>query len=125
MLFFFGPLKSNFKNESAAWMKQNPQKKITRCHMARVIGVVWNKAASMGVEVSDFQATSIYPLNRNRVPEYFFSISDTSESVTFVETAPPDMAPIYAPSTSGTKSLNVLPISEGPSLGTLNTKLPV
>jgi hypothetical protein len=54
------------------------------------------------------------------VPEYFFSISDSRETVTFMETAPPGMAPICAPSTSGTNSQNVLPISAGPSLSTLN-----
>jgi hypothetical protein len=35
---FLGLLKSNLKNEAAAWMKQNPQRKITRHHMARLIG---------------------------------------------------------------------------------------
>jgi hypothetical protein len=91
--------------------------------MAHLIGFAWNKAAFVGVDVIDFEATSIYPLNRNRVLEYFFSISDTNKTVTFTETAPPDMAPICAPSTSGTNSQNVLPISAGPSLNTLNTTL--
>jgi hypothetical protein len=58
------------------------------------------------------------------VPEYFFSIPDTRETVTFMETAPPDMAPICAYCTSGTNSHNMLPISAGPSLSTLNTTLP-
>jgi hypothetical protein len=57
------------------------------------------------------------------VPEYFFSNSDTSETVTFMKKTPPDMAPICAPSTSGTNSQNVLPISAGPSLSTVNTTL--
>jgi hypothetical protein len=93
-------------------MKENPQGKITRYHMAHLIGFAWNKTASMGVDVSAVESTDIYPLNNNTVPEYFFFISDTSESVTFMERAPPDMAPICAPSTSGTNSQ---PTSEGPS----------
>jgi hypothetical protein len=52
------------------------------------------------------------------VPEYVYSISDTSVTITFMETAPPDMAPICAPSTSVTNS------QKGPSLTTLNTSLP-
>jgi hypothetical protein len=55
-------------------MKQNPQKKITRYHMGRLIGIAWNKA----VDVSAFESTGIYPLNCNRGPEYFFPIHDTS-----------------------------------------------
>jgi hypothetical protein len=58
------------------------------------------------------------------VPVYFFSVSDTSETVPFMKTVPPDMAPICAPSTSGKNPQNVLPISAGPSLSNLNTTLP-
>jgi hypothetical protein len=47
---FFGPLKGHFKNAAAAWMKQNPQRKITRYHMVHLIGFAWNKVASMGVD---------------------------------------------------------------------------
>jgi hypothetical protein len=39
--------------------------------MARLIGFAWNKAASMGVDISAFECTGIFPLNRIRVPEYF------------------------------------------------------
>jgi hypothetical protein len=35
------------------------------------------------------------------MPEYFFSISGTRETVTFMETGPPDIIPICAPFTSG------------------------
>jgi hypothetical protein len=41
-----------------------------------------------------------------------------------METASPYVTPICAPSTSGTNSQNVLPVSTGPSLSTLNTNLP-
>jgi hypothetical protein len=53
------PLNSHFENAAAAWMKRNPQRKITRYHMARLIGFAWNKAACMGVDVSDFESTGI------------------------------------------------------------------
>jgi hypothetical protein len=92
--------------------------------MARLVGFAWHKAASMGFDISAFVSTNIYPSNRNRVPEYFFSIYETRETVTFMKTAPPDMAPIFTPSTAGTNYQNVLPISPEPSLRTLNTTMP-
>jgi hypothetical protein len=73
--------------------------------MARLIGFVWNKAASMGFDASAFESTYMYPSNRNQESEYCYSISDTSETITFMERATPDMAPICAPSTSGTNNL--------------------
>jgi hypothetical protein len=88
------------------------------------MGFAWNKAASMGVDISAVDSTGIYPLNRNRVPEYFFSISDNSETVTFMERGRPDMVLICATSTLETNSQSVLPISAGPSLGSLNITLP-
>jgi len=39
--------------------------------------VFWSKVASVGVSVSAFDPTGIYPSNCNIVPEYLFSISDT------------------------------------------------
>ena len=65
-------------------MKQDPQRNITRYHMARLIGFAWDKAVSMGVDVSALHSTDIYPLNRKKVPEYFFSISDISGTVNFM-----------------------------------------
>jgi hypothetical protein len=62
--------------------------------MVRLIGFAWNNAPSMGVDVSAFESTGTYSLNRNRVPEYLFFISNTGETVTFVETSPPHIAPI-------------------------------
>jgi hypothetical protein len=123
---FLGPSKSYFRNAATAWMKQNRQRKITRYKMARLIGFALDKASIMGVNVSAVESTVIYPMNRNRVPEYFFSNSDTSETVTFMETTSPDMAQICVPSTSGTNSKNtcILPISAEPSVINLNTTLP-
>jgi hypothetical protein len=120
---FFGPLKSYFKKEAAAWMKQNPQRKITRYQMGRLIGFAWNKADSVGVGVSAFESTGIYPFNPNTVPEHFFSISDTSETTTCIDTAPRNVAPMSAPSTSGTTFQNVLSTPAAPSTSNLNTVL--
>jgi len=67
--FFLGPLKRYLKNEAAAC-------KITRYRMTRLIGFAWSKVA--GDAVSAFESTGIYHLKRNGVPEYLFSIFDTS-----------------------------------------------
>jgi hypothetical protein len=90
--------------------------------MTRLIGFGWNEVAAMIVDVSACESTSIYPLNLKRVLEDLFSTSDNSETVTFMETAPPDMAPICAPSTSGTISQYVLPISARTSLNILKNR---
>jgi hypothetical protein len=66
-----------FKNEAAVC-------KITRCHKLRLIGFSWNK----GVGVSGFESTDVYPFNCNKVPEYLFSISDTSENINPMEISP-------------------------------------
>ena len=59
-----------------------------------------------------------------KLTEYLFSISDTSKIVTFVETSPPNMVPVCVPSTSVTKSQNLLPISAETSLNSPSTLLP-
>jgi hypothetical protein len=68
---FFGAL---FQNDSSAC-------KITRYRKVRFIGIGWSKGATMGVGVSAFESTGIYPVNCNKVPEYLFSNSDTSENI--------------------------------------------
>jgi hypothetical protein len=101
-------LESNFKKRSRSLDEAQCTKKVTRCHKVSPVGVSWNKAASVGVDVSICESASIYHLNRNRVPKYIFCLSDTSETVRFVNTAAPAMAANCAPCTSGTKSLHYL-----------------
>jgi len=92
--------------------------------MARFIGFAWSIVGSVGVSARAFESTDIYSSNRNRVLEYFFSIFDTSKTITCMDTAPPNMAVVCVPSTSVTNSQNVLLISTEPSLNTQSTKLP-
>jgi hypothetical protein len=120
----FWAFKEAFQKRSRSLNEAESTKENHSISHSALIGFAWNIAASTGVDVGVFEPTGIYPLNRNRVPEYFFSIYQTNETATFMKTAPPDMAPICASSTSGTNCQNVLPISAGPSLNTLNTTLP-
>jgi hypothetical protein len=108
---FLGPY---FKNESAAC-------KFTRYHKVRLIGFGWSRGASMSVGVSAFQSRGIYPFNCNKVPEYLFSISDTSENITYMETTPANMAVLRVPSTTVTNSQNMLTIPAKTSLCILST----
>jgi hypothetical protein len=62
-----------------------------------------------------------YPLNPDKAPEYIFSISDTSETITCMETSPQKGAPIFAPSTSETIPENVLFTPAGPSTSMVDT----
>jgi hypothetical protein len=55
------------------------------------------------------------------VPEYLLSISDTSETVTYMEKTFPGLALVCVPSTLVTNPQNVLPTSEEPSLITLSS----
>jgi hypothetical protein len=67
--------------------------------MARLIGLLVVKLLLWVLVPVLFELTGIYRLNGNRVPEYFF-ISDTGGTVTCVETARPNMAPVGVASTS-------------------------
>ena len=91
--------------------------------MAHLIGFAWSKAVSVCVGVSTFESTGIYPFNPNEVPEYIFSSPDTSETITSMERAPPNMAPVCVISTSVTTLQNVLAISAEHTLSILNTVL--
>lgn len=68
-----------FQNQAAAY-------KIARYRKVRLIGFGLSKCASVGDGVSVFVSTGIYPFNCNKVPEYLFPISDTSENINSMET---------------------------------------
>jgi len=56
--------------------------------------------------------------------ECLLSISDTSETTTFMEAAPPNTVLGCVPTTSVTNSQNMLPISTEPSVSILSVILP-
>jgi hypothetical protein len=78
----------------------------------------------VAVGISTFEPTGIYRSNCNRVPKFLFSIYNTSETITALETAHPNMALVCLQITSVTNPQNVLPISVEPFLSTKNTILP-
>jgi hypothetical protein len=76
----FWAFKALFKSETAACKNHS----ISRGASWGLLGV---KLLPLG-SVSAFESTGIYPFSRKRVPKYVFSISDTGENVTSMETAP-------------------------------------
>ena len=79
--------------------------------MAHLVGFAWSKAASVGFGVSSLESAGVDPSIRNRLPDCFFSISDTRETITSMEIPPPDMAVVYINTSSVTNSQNALPTS--------------
>jgi len=86
--------------------------------MAHLIGLAWGKVISVGVGVSAFESAGVQSFN-TRVPEYLFSISETNETITSMETTAPNMALVCVLSVAVTDSQSALPISVEPSLSTL------
>jgi hypothetical protein len=76
--------------------------------MARLIWFALSNVASVGVGVNALESVGICHFNHNRVPEYLFSFSDTSETISCVETAPPNMTLVCLPSASVTNCQSVL-----------------
>jgi hypothetical protein len=56
------------------------------------------------VLVSVLLSQRVFSLSTGSVPEYLFSVSDTSETITSMETAPPNMALVCVPSVAVTNS---------------------
>lgn len=83
---FYGSLKSYFK-------KEPPGCKITRYRMAHLTALAWSKFASVGVGVCLSQP--VFTLSTATV--CLNICSDTSETVTSMETVPPDMSLVLFP----------------------------
>jgi len=56
----------------------------------------------VAVGVRTFESTVIYPINRNKARVFLFFIYDTSETITAMETVPPNMAVVCLTSISVT-----------------------
>lgn len=73
---FFRPLKSHYEQELSCWIRNQPNSIITQVQAGKLIGKAWQKAATVETAVSGFEQCGIYPLNSNRIPDYFIRISD-------------------------------------------------
>jgi len=98
-------LENYFKNESLGC-------KITRYRLASLIAFALSKFASVGVSVSVFWSTGIYPINSHRMPEYMFG---HQQNCNLCGNSNPKYGSGFVPSTSVTNSQNVLHILAEPS----------
>ena len=65
---FFGPLKTAFSTEVEKWMVSNPGQPVTLPEISNLIGVAYNRTATVEKAVKAFEATGIHPF----YPSVFF-----------------------------------------------------
>ncbi|KAG8320048.1 hypothetical protein J6590_077756 [Homalodisca vitripennis] len=71
----------------------NVGRKLTRYQVGPLICSAWNKSTSVGNGTAGLKSTGIYPLNRQFIPDNFFSISDNMISDSSVINPPPTERP--------------------------------
>ncbi|KAJ8875379.1 hypothetical protein PR048_023274 [Dryococelus australis] len=77
---FLKPLKHYFKEEASNWILHHPGQTISLIQVDDLIGMAWNKAASVNTAVNGFRNTGLFPLDQDAIPEHLFSISDEMNS---------------------------------------------
>ena len=76
---FFGPLKKYYSQQCDAWMTKNPGKAITEYHVAGLFADPYAKAATVGIAISGFRSTGIFPYDRNVFTDADFTATATTE----------------------------------------------
>lgn len=108
---FFKFLKSNFNNETNAWIRNNPSRKLGRIQFGGLLGKAWGKSANQNNGASGFRACGLFPPDRNAIPEYAF-ISDTAHTIVLSTDTVTAENPL--PSTSGANIMpNPIPSTSG------------
>jgi hypothetical protein len=78
----------------------------TKPQVGESFDITWRKSLNLlGIKLIPcvgVEPTGIYPLNRKRLPEYFYCTSDTSESINSVAGSSQNISPVCIPSTSVT-----------------------
>lgn len=87
---FFKPFKTYYKQEAQDWIFSNKDRTLNRDVVGKLIGNAWKRAATVQNAISGFDATGIYPFNRNKIPDYFFEIHDNSVANNTQENLPQD-----------------------------------
>jgi len=68
-------------------MLHNAGKRITDYDIAAIFNTAYVSAATLDKCVSGFNCTGIYPFNRNRIPEYRYAPSATTDNSAAYESA--------------------------------------
>lgn len=69
---FFAPLENYYSQEVRVWLKEHPGRTVSIYQIASLFAKAYNKAATVGIALSGFRATGIYPLNPNIFPDYLY-----------------------------------------------------
>jgi len=84
---FYGPLKRYYQEACESFMLHNAGKRITDYDIAAIFNTAYVSAATLDKCVSGFNCTGIYPFNRNRIQEYRYAPSATTDTVTLPHTS--------------------------------------
>lgn len=76
---FMAPLSTFYGQEVKTWLRANPGRVVTQFQIGSLLGLAYNRAATMQTAVSGFRKTGIYPLNRNVFDEIDFAPAETTE----------------------------------------------
>lgn len=77
---FFGPLKTYYHQACESFMLHNPGKRISDYDIASLFNTAYVSAATIDKCATGFSCTGIFPLNRNKIPEYRYAPSLTTDN---------------------------------------------
>ena len=84
---FFGPLKRYYHEACENFMLHNAGKRITNYDISTIFNTAYVSAATLDKCVTGFNCTGIYPFNRNRIPDYRYAPSATTDNSATYESA--------------------------------------
>lgn len=76
---FFGPLKKYYSQQCDVWMTKNPGRAITEYHVAGLFADPYSKAATVGIALSGFRSTGIFPYDPTVFKDADFAATATTE----------------------------------------------
>jgi len=79
MLFFYGPLKTYFNQETTKWLKNHPGRAVTQFQVSGLINVAYGKAATAGIAINGFRQTGIVPFNPDIFPDHLYAPADVTD----------------------------------------------
>ena len=103
---FYGPLKTHYNRACESFMLHNPGRRIDDYKVAGLFNTAYMAAATMDKGVSGFECTGIFPLNRDRIPEYRFTPSLTTDNTTDEPSSLSDSTLSAPPATSSAADSN-------------------
>jgi hypothetical protein len=77
---FYGPLKTYYHQACESFMLHNPGKRITDYDVAAIFNSAYVAAATLDKCVNGFDCTGIYPFNRNKIPDFRYAPSLTTDN---------------------------------------------